>query len=109
MTCCTEQVAIYPINPKRPEENIFVWFNPRRWLRTGESVIATPVVTSVLESGADASPAAMISGVALLQAPKWRQKIIGGVAGATYLLNGAFDTSLGRHLVLVGRLHILTC
>lgn len=109
MTCGSDPDLIYPLDPKRAEENIFVWFNPRRWLKPGATVVGTPVVTSVLESGADPTPAAMISGAVLVQAPKWRQKIIGGVPGSVYLLKGAFDTSLGEHLVLVGRLRILIC
>lgn len=60
--------------------------------------INTAGTTSVVYSGSDASPQAVISGSAAISGQKVTQKVTAGTEGVTYLLICAITTSLGQTL-----------
>lgn len=67
---------------------------------TSAETISTAAVTSVVYSGTDASPSAIVSGAASISGKKVTQKVTGGLIGVTYLLKCTITTSLGQTLAL---------
>lgn len=91
--------------PKDPSEQIFLKFDFSFWLSPAET-ISSAVVTSIVQSGTDASPSAMISGPATINNSVASQLVIGGVDGTTYRLKCTVVTSLGQTFVLAGLIQV---
>jgi hypothetical protein len=71
------------------------------------SSVASPVVTAERYSGAaDSSPEAMISGAAQVDGAKVLQRVVGGVAGCTYVMRARCNTADGSVLVEAGLLPV---
>jgi hypothetical protein len=86
-------------DPKAPAAKEFFAHDFRWQLATGET-ISSAVWTVTVLSGVDASPASMLSGVAIIAGSRVSQLIIGGVAGVKYCLACKATTSAGQELVL---------
>lgn len=69
--------------------------------------ISTALVTSTVYSGTDASPSAIISGLAAISGTKVTQKITAGTLGVVYKLLCTITTSLGQTLQLSGFLAVI--
>ena len=78
-------------------ETIKIAFDFLSRLAVGET-ISTQAVSATTYSGTDASPSAIISGVATASGSIVTQTITGGVAGVIYNLVCAITTSLGQTL-----------
>lgn len=66
-----------------------------------------PAISIVRHSGAaDASPASMLAGSPQLIGTQVRQKVTGGVAGATYAIKAQVDAPDGSRYVLAGLLPV---
>jgi hypothetical protein len=69
---------------KRIDEDLKLTFDFTNGLASAET-ISTAVVTATVYSGTDASPSAIISGVATISGALVTQKVIDGLEGVTYL------------------------
>lgn len=85
--------------PKRPIEREFFAFDYRALLAAGE-VIDEATWSIAVAQGADAAPAAMLSGSPVINGTKVSQLVIGGVNNVQYLLQCTAETSTGQILVL---------
>lgn len=91
------------LSPKDPAEIITLAFD----FSAVAAAVLAPMVSAAHESGpADPSPAAILSGAAQVQGATVLQKIVGGVAGATYRLRCQVDTPDGERFVLPARLSV---
>jgi hypothetical protein len=71
------------------------------------SSVTAPVVTAERYSGAaDSAPEAMISGAAQVDGAKVLQRVVGGVAGCTYVMRARCNTADGSVLVEAGLLPV---
>ena len=87
------------LNGKYQGETVKETFNFLSRLSTGETIL-TQVVTATTYSGIDATPAAIISGVASSSGSIVTQAITAGVVGVIYTLMCTITTSLGQTLQL---------
>lgn len=87
------------LNGKYQGETIKETFNFLSRLSIGETIL-TQVVTATTYSGIDATPAAIISGVASGSGSIVTQAITAGVVGVIYTLMCTITTSLGQTLQL---------
>ena len=90
---------------KLPAEQLKVGFEFASLLAAGET-LSSGTVTSVLYSGTDASPSAVISGAASISGTQLVQLLIGGVTGNIYNLTASATTSAGKTLNIQGLLTI---
>ena len=90
-------------DPKDPSEIVPLSFDFAALTDTPSA----PIVSIARHSGAaDASPSAMLQGAAQIIGTQVRQKITGGVAGATYLVKAQVDAPDGSRYVLAGLLPV---
>jgi hypothetical protein len=82
-------------NPKFVSDTVNYTFDFTSRLAVGET-ISSATVTSVVYTGVDASPSAIISGSAAISGGLVTQLITAGVAGVIYELRCAAVTSLGQ-------------
>lgn len=91
------------LTPKDPAEIIVVSFD----FAALAAVVQSPVVTAEVVSGvADATPGALLSGAAQVDGAQVLQQVVGGVAGATYLIRCQVDTASGQRYVLAATLPV---
>ena len=69
--------------------------------------ISSVSVTATVYSGVDATPSALLGGAATFGGKIARQKLVGGVAGVTYLLTATAVSSLGNTRSLSGYLSVM--
>jgi hypothetical protein len=93
------------IPPKSAGETRSIAFDFISKLALGET-ISTKAVTASVYSGVDATPSAIISGVATSSGTKVYQIVTGGVTGVIYELVATITTSTGQTLTLNGLLAI---
>lgn len=90
---------------KDPSEIIVVTFD----FTALSTVVSAPVVSVILVDGVvDASPSAILSGVAQVTGAVVKQKIQGGVHGANYKLRCQVDTPLGERFIESAILSVVT-
>jgi hypothetical protein len=92
--------------PKAVDETDVLTFDYTDSL-TEDELILSAVLTVTVEQGADASPAAILSGAAEMVTPAVLQKIVGGLRNVTYFVTCAATTDLGRVLISAGRLPVI--
>ncbi len=83
---------------KDPDEIFACAFDFALELAEGETISGTPEITVALLAGTDASPGALASGSPVVEAGRVLQRLVGGVAGATYSLTCVATTSDGNKL-----------
>jgi hypothetical protein len=93
------------VSPKDPAEKVPILFDYTLQLADGET-LATASVTVTTELGTDATPAAMLSGTAIINGAKVTQWLIGGVNGVLYHLRCSVTTSAGATLVLAALMQV---
>lgn len=92
-----------PFSPKDPREIIIVAFD----FAPLTSAPTSPVFTVARFNGAaDPTPATMISGEATIVGTEARQRLIGGVAGCTYIITAQVDTADGLRFVEADKLSV---
>lgn len=82
-----------------PAERLPVIFPYAKELEAGETLTGA-VIGVTLAEGADATPAAMLDGAALVQPDKVVQRVYGRIDGNTYEVRCEATTSLGNVRVL---------
>ena len=90
---------------KRVSETKNLTFNFLSNLGVSET-ISSATVTAAVYSGTDATPSALIDGVASISGSIVTQSITAGTSGVTYILTCTADTSLGQTLLITAYLTI---
>lgn len=93
---------------KDPAEAIFLGFDYAADLDTAETLSGSPTVTASLIAGTDPTPSALLSGSPSVVGAVVLQRVVGGVAGASYTLRCQITTSASRVLVLAATLPVRT-
>lgn len=90
-------------SPKDPSEIVDLGFD----FAALTSAPTSPVVSAAHHSGTDdAAPSAILSGSPSVVGAVVVQRVIGGVAGADYLLRCQVDTAAGERFILAGVLPV---
>lgn len=93
---------------KDPAEAIYLGFDYAADLETGETISGSPTVSASLVAGTDPTPSALLSGSPIVVGATVLQRVVGGVAGASYTLRCQVSTSASRTLVLAATLPVRT-
>lgn len=93
---------------KDPAEAIYLGFDYAAELETGETLSGSPTVTASLIAGTDPTPSALLSGSPSVVGAVVLQRVVGGVASASYTLRCQVATSASRVLVLAATLPVRT-
>lgn len=93
-----------PLDPKHVSEIDDIPF--AFVLGSGETIASQTVTCSVFR-GTDPTPAALLSGAAVIVAGQVVQRVTGGVASTVYTLICTVTTSTGRRLVAAARLPVV--
>lgn len=85
------------VDPKDPEESIWVKFDFTRDLETGESISSIAGVTAAVHEGTDATPSAILSGspAQIGVTPVIAQRIVTGLNQVDYVLQCKVNTTGG--------------
>lgn len=100
-------MSIVQFPPKATGETVKLVFDFISRLAVGET-ISTQAVVATVWTGTDATPSAIVSGVASASGTKVTQAITGGTAGVVYKLVCTITTSASQTLSLTGLLAVLT-
>jgi hypothetical protein len=95
------------LDPKDVGEIDVIVFNFTRRLKAGETILASPVVSCVVETGADASASAVLSQTAQVSGKTVLQEVAGGIEGVVYLVRCEAHLSSGRIVVLAALLPVV--
>ena len=93
---CGAITAQWPF--KDPGEAFACAFDIALELIEGETITGTPTIAVALIGGTDADPDALVSGAPTIDGGRVLQRLVGGVAGATYTLTCLAQTSEGNTL-----------
>ena len=96
-----------PFSPKDPRESITVSIDFANLLATGET-ISSASFTSAVSTGQDTNPSAMISGSTTVTGTICMQRVIGGLAGVSYIISAVALTNLGNTYVGSGLMPVQT-
>lgn len=91
---------------KDPGEKFYISFDFTAELDAGETIVSVAITNEVI-GGVDATPAAMLSGSATIQAGAVLQIIMGGKASCTYAPKCMATTSSGRILARAALLPVV--
>lgn len=92
---------------KDPAEQIVATFDARPELRPGEYPISATMTVTV-ESGVDATPSALLSGLPQIDGGEVLQLIIGGTSGVTYLVHALVSGNAGTKVKISARLPVVS-
>jgi hypothetical protein len=95
------------LDPKDVGEIDVIVFNFTRRMKPGETILASPVVSCVAETGADAAASAVLSQPAQVAGKMVLQEVVAGIEGVVYLVRCEAHLSSGRIVVLAGLLPVV--
>lgn len=92
-------------SPKDPSEGIFYGHDFTELLASGETISSAAASMRVL-AGTDASASSMLSGSPVITGSVVKHKVIGGVAGNSYMFGIAATTSTGQVFIESGTIKV---